>query len=317
MRYEFSPINARGQLRWPNGAKVALIVTANMEYWDLIKDTDKPYYAGGPSILPDLLPGNVPDFPNFSWREYGQRVGIWRLFNCFDKLGLPLSCTMNAKTAQEVPQIVEAVLSRGWELVAHNYEQGELLTNFAHDRSKESSVIQETLKVYQEFVGKPAMGWLSSSLRGTLNTCDIIAENGLIFYCDIMNDDQPYLIETDSGPIVSIPYSNEINDFTLLTRRAHTNSEFVDILKCELQELLSEASESGSGRLMNLGLHPHVSGRAYRTAALREFLTFAKSQDGVWFATREEIAKWYLDNHVGHIVPRTKANGGNAVKNIT
>ena len=302
MKYPYSPIISRGKLKWPNGAKIALIVTANLEYWDLIKDTDKPYYAGGPSILPDSLPGNVPDFPNFTWREYGQRVGIWRIFRAFDKLGLPLSCTMNAKTALELPELIDAVKQRDWELLAHNYEQGELLTNLAHKPAEESVVIKKTLDVYQQSMGKPARGWLSSSLRGTLNTCDIIAEHGLSFYCDLMNDDQPYLVDTKHGPIVSIPYSNEINDFTLLTRRAHSNAEFVDILKCELTELLNEANDDQSGRLMNLGLHPHVVGRAYRMPALREFLNFAKDLEGVWFATREEIADWYLLNHQGHIV---------------
>lgn len=302
MKYTYSAMPTRGKLKFPNGAKVALIITANLEYWDLVKDTDKPYYAGGPPILPDLLPGNVPDFPNFTWREYGQRVGIWRLFSCFEKLGVPLSCTMNAKMALEIPEIVNEVKKQNWELLAHNYEQGELMTNFAHDPEKESEVIKATLDVYADFMGKPAKGWLSSSLRGTLNTCDIIKQHGLLFYCDIMNDDQPYLIETEHGPLVSMPYSNEINDFTLFTRRAHTNDEFVDILKCELTELLSESVDSGSSRMMNLGLHPHVSGRAYRMPAIREFLEFAKSLEGVWFATREEIANWYMENHEGHIV---------------
>ena len=293
---------SRGKIQFPNGAKVALIITANLEYWDLIKDTDKPYYAGGPPILPDLLPGNIPDFPNFTWREYGQRVGIWRLFNCFEKMGVPLSCTMNAKMALEIPEIVNKVKAMDCELRAHNYEQGELMTNFAHDAEKETEVIKATLDVYQDFMGKPAKGWLSSSLRGTLNTCGIIKKNGLLFYCDIMNDDQPYLIETEHGPIVCMPYSNEINDFTLMTRRAHNNRDFVDIFKAELTELLDESTESGSSRMMNLGLHPHVSGRAYRMPAVREFLEFAKSLDGVWFATREEIASWYMENHEGHIL---------------
>ena len=253
------------------------------------------------AILPDSLPGNVPDFPNFTWREYGQRVGIWRIIKCFDKLGLPLSCTMNAKVALELPELIEAVTSRGWELVAHNYEQGELLTELAHDPETERAVIKATLDVYEKAVGNPARGWLSSSLRGTLNTCNIIAEHGLSFYCDLMNDDQPYMVTTKNGPIVSIPYSNEINDFTLLTRRAHTNDEFVNILKCELTELLNESNEDKSARLMNVGLHPHVIGRAYRMPALREFLNFAKNLEGVWFATREEIADWYLQNNEGHI----------------
>lgn len=302
MHYDYSPIRHRGKLPWPDGKRVALIMTANLEYWDMIKDTDKPYYAGGPAVLPDGLPGNIPDFPNYMWREYGQRTGIWRLFSCFEEAGVPLSCTMNAKTAKKLPQLIDTVKENGWELLAHNYEQGELLTDFAKDPEKERAVIKATLDVYQETMGKQARGWLSSSLRGTLNTCDILVENGLDFYCDMMNDDQPYLVRTNSGKtIVSIPYTNEINDFTLLTRRAHTNDEMLDILKTELTELMREANRDESGRLMNLGLHPHVIGRAYRMPIVREFLEFAKNMDGVWFATREEIADWYMQHHEAHI----------------
>lgn len=301
MQYKFSPITQRGPLRWPNGASVALIITLNLEHWDRVKDTDQPYYAGGPAILPDTLPGNVADFPNYCWREYGQRVGIWRLFDIFDELELPASCTINAKTALERAPIVEAAKQRGWEILAHNYEQGELLTDYAHDIEKERDVIARTLEVYQQAIGRPAKGWLSSSLRGTVNTCGILAEKGLSFYCDLMNDDQPYLVETEHGPIVSTPYSNEINDFTLLTRRGHSSREFVEILIEELDVLREEATAQGSGRMMNVGLHPHVSGRAYRKRAVREFLQYAKSQTDVWFATREEIAAWYLQNLSGHI----------------
>ncbi len=308
MHYDYSPIRHRGKLPWPDGKQVALIMTANLEYWDMIKDTDKPYYAGGPAILPDGLPGNVPDFPNFMWREYGQRTGIWRLFSCFEDAGVPLSCTMNAKTALELPQLIDTVKENGWELLAHNYEQGELLTNYANDPDKERAVIKATLDVYEDVMGKPARGWLSSSLRGTLNTCDILVENGVDFYCDMMNDDQPYLVRTNSGKsIVSIPYTNEINDFTILTRRAHTNDEMLDILKTELTELIREAKRDESGRLMNLGLHPHVIGRAYRMPIVREFLEFAKNLDGVWLATREEISDWYMQHHEAHIPGQLQA----------
>jgi len=267
----------------------------------MTKDTDEAYYAGGPPILPDVLPGRIPDFPNFTWREYGQRVGIWRLFDTFVKAGVPASCTINAKTALERPEIARFPDEHGWEVLAHNYEQGELLTGFGGDIKKEREVVEATLKVYEEFYGRKAKGWLSSSLRGTPNTPEILAEHGCIFYCDIMNDDQPYLLETDAGPIVSTPYTNEINDFTILTRRGHTTDEMRDILIEELSVLHKEASESGSGRMMNVGLHPHVTGRAYRIRAVQEFLEFAKGLEGVWFAKREEVAEWYLNNHDGHI----------------
>jgi allantoinase len=298
MEYDFVPLPQRQPLKWPNGARVALILTFNLETWDLTKDTDKPYYAGGPAILPDILPGNVPDFPNYSWREYGQRVGIWRLLDLFDKLGVKASCTTNAVTFERRKAMTDAVLERGWELLAHNWEQGELLTGFANDPEAERDIILRSLAQYEKYTGRPAKGWLSSSLRGTMNTAGILAEAGCTFYCDIMNDDQPYLLRTANGPIVSTPYSNEINDFTFITRKNFTTDQFAQALIEELDVLYDEGATSG--RIMNVGLHPHVSGRAHRIRALREFIEHAKSLPGVWWATREEIADWYLENHEAH-----------------
>ena len=299
MDYPYIPMPQRGRLEWPEGKRVALVLTFNLETWDLTKDTDKPYYAGGPAILPDTLPGNVPDFPNYSWREYGQRVGIWRLIDLFDEMGVPASCTTNAVTFVRRRAMTDAVLERGWELLAHNWEQGELLTDFAKDPVKEREVVLRTLDAYEEHVGRRAKGWLSSSLRGTLQTADILAEAGLQFYCDIMNDDQPYLLSTPSGPIVSVPYSNEINDFTLLTRRNYTTDQFRDILIEELDVLHEEGGKTA--KIMNVGLHPHVSGRAHRVRALREFIQHAKSLPGVWWARREEIAAAYRPQAATHM----------------
>ena len=199
MKYEYAPITQRPRLRWPHGKRVALLITFNLETWDLTKDTDAPYYAGGPPILPDTLPGRVPDFPNYSWREYGQRVGIWRQFELFDELGVTPGCTLNAVTCERRLPMVQAAMDRGCELIAHNYEQGELLTDFSGDEAREREVIHRTLEIYERIVGRKARGWLSSSLRGTLATPGILAEAGLLFYCDLMNDDQPYLLHTPHG----------------------------------------------------------------------------------------------------------------------
>lgn len=304
MEYDYVPISQRQPLHWPNGARVALILTFNLETWDLTKDTDKPYYAGGPAILPDVLPGNVPDFPNYTWREYGQRVGIWRLYDLFDELGAKASCTTNAVTFERCAAMVDACLERGWELLAHNWEQGELLSNFAHQPDKEREIVLRTLAQYEKYTGRKAQGWLSSSLRGTLQTADILAEYGCKFYCDIMNDDQPYLLRTPHGPIVATPYSNEINDFTFITRKNFTTDQFRDALIEELDVLYAEGAKTG--RIMNVGLHPHVSGRAHRIRAIREFIQHAQSLPGVWWATREEIADWYLANHESHIPGQLK-----------
>lgn len=304
MEYDYVPISERGQLKWPDGKKVALILTFNLETWDLIKDTDAPYYAGGPAILPDTLPGNIPDYPNFTWREYGQRVGIWRLYDLFDELGVKASCTTNAVTFERRNPMVKACLDRGWELITHNYEQGELLTKFAHEPEQEEAIISRSIEMFEKHVGRRPVGWLSSSLRGTLNTPAILAKEGYKFYCDIMNDDQPFMIRTDNGPIVSVPYSNEINDFTIITRRGHTTDEYRDILIEELNVLYKEGATQA--RIMNVGLHPHVTGRAYRIRAIREFLEYAKTLPDVWWTTREEIADWYLEQQETHIPGQLK-----------
>ena len=176
MRYPFVPFPMRGPLRWPQGKRLALIVTINLEYWDLLKESPAPYYAGGPAILPDMLPGNIPDFPNFSWREYGQRMGVWRLYDAFVEAGVRASCTMNAKTALERRSVIDGALERGFELIPHNYEQGELLCHLQHKPDEERRVIEETLKVYERVTGRRPQGWLSSSLRGTTNTASILVE---------------------------------------------------------------------------------------------------------------------------------------------
>jgi peptidoglycan/xylan/chitin deacetylase (PgdA/CDA1 family) len=276
------------------------MLTINFEYWDKVKDTDKPFYPGGPSIVGGDLAGNVYDNPNYTWREYGQRVGVWRMFDQFDKAGIPATCTMNAKMGVERRAVIDAALERRWEIVAHNYVQTDLLTDYTFDEAKEREVIRETLRVYREVCGKPAKGWLSSSLRSTLNTADLLAEEGLIFLTDLLNDDQPYLIRTRSGkPLVSVPYTSEVNDFTVFMRQGKDVDGAFNVFKEQFDWLYEESATSG--RFMNIGLHPHVIGQPFRIRALRDFLAYVKRFDDVWFATREEIAEWYLDNHASHI----------------
>jgi len=301
MHYDFTPMPQRKPLVWPNGKRMAVILTINFEFWDKVQESDKPYYPGGPGIVGGNLPGNVYDNPNFTWREYGQRVGVWRLFDVFDAEGVPASCTMNAKMALERSQVIDAALERGWEIVAHNYVQDELLTDYMFDEATERDVIRRTLDTYEQAVGKKAKGWLSSSLRSTLNTIDILAEEGLIFTTDLLNDDQPYLIKTRSGkPMVSVSYTSEVNDFSFL-RQGLSVDTGLQMFKEQFDWLYGESETSG--RFMNIGLHPHVIGQPFRIRAIRDFIRYAKQFDDVWFATREEIAEWYLQTHQDHIEP--------------
>ena len=300
MQYDFVPIAHRKPLRWPNGKRLAVILTTNLEYWDPVKDTPKPFYPGGPGIVGGDLPGNVYDNPNFTWREYGQRVGVWRMFDVFDAEGVPSSCTVNAKMAIERRAVVDAALQRGWELVPHNFVQTELLTDYMFDENAERETIRATLRIFEETCGRKPKGWLSSSLRSTLNTADILAEEGLIFLTDLLNDDQPYLLKTRSGrPLVSVSYTSEVNDFTVFMRQGQTADGALAVFKEQFDWLYAESATSG--RFMNIGLHPHVIGQPFRIRALRDFIRYAKQFDDIWFATREEIAEWYLQTHADHI----------------
>ena len=166
-------------------------------------------------------------------------------------------------------------------------------------RNSQRAVIKRTLEQYVRAIGRPAKAWLSSALRGTVYTPAFLKEFGLIAYCDYLNDDQPYLIQTTHGPIVCVPYSNDINDFNLFARGGMSASAGLETLKLCFGQLYAESA--ASGRLMNFGMHPHVMGQAHRIGALRDFIGYAKSHEGVWFASREEIATWYLDIHEAHI----------------
>ncbi len=298
--YDYVPLPDRRPLRFPNGARMALIITINLEYWEKSRpDQKEPLFTGGPMTIPHALPGDVWDSANWTWREYGQRVGIWRLIDMFDNADVKPSCTVNGLMMVERRRIVDAVNERGWELVPHNWAQNDLLTYYAGNPDAEHAVIKRTVDKYREVVGRAPKAWLSSAIRGTPHTPAFLKAFGFIAYCDYLNDDQPYLIKTVHGPIVCIPYSNDINDFSLFARGGMSGTSGLETLKACFEELYAESGKTG--RIMNLGLHPHVAGQPHRIGALREFVEYARSYKDVWFASREELATWYLDHHASHI----------------
>ena len=298
--YPFVALPDRKPLRFPNGAQLALILTINIEYWEKSRPGQKePLFTGGPMTIPHGLPGEVLDTANWTWREYGQRVGIWRMMDVFDRFGVKPSCTINGMAMTERRRIVDACKERGWELVPHNWAQNDLLAFYANDPNAERELILRTLQTYEKVSGRPAKAWLSSAIRGTVYTPALLKEFGLIAYCDYLNDDQPYLIDTPHGPIVCVPYSNDINDFNLFARGGMSASAGLETLKLCFDQLYEEGAHTG--RIMNVGLHPHVMGQPHRIGALRDFVDYARARAKVWFPSREELATWYLEIHASHI----------------
>jgi len=297
--YPYVPIVDRGPLRFPHGARVAMIFTINLETWEKVRPGQKTPFFQGPTTIPSMLPAELFDSTNHTWREYGQRVGAWRIFEAFDAGGVPASCTISGLTAMTRRRLVDAVNERGWELVAHNWAQSDLLSDHGYDPAAEKDIIDRTLDTFEQVVGRPAKVWLSTALRSTFHTPGFLAQRGIIAFCDYLNDDQPYLISTENGVLVATPYSNDVNDFAIFSRGNATPEMGLASLKSYFDELYREGERSG--RIMNFGIHPHVMGLPHRIGPLRDFMSYLKRHEGVWFCTREELARWYLANHKGHI----------------
>lgn len=292
--YPYQPITDRPKFTWRGGERLAVIFTINIEAWSLTRPTKEKIYQGGPGILPDPTPGDIPDWPNYTWREYGQRVGFWRLVDIFDRHGISPSCTINTRVCEQFPRILEAGLHRGWEFVAHGEEQGVLLTEYAYDIDAERQVIANVVDKFHRHVGKRPLGWLSSSCRFTANTPRILAEQGFLFHCDYQNDDQPFVITIDGHRMAGIPFNIEINDYTVFFRRNFTTDEWLNMLVEAFDVLYDECVADGQGRLMNIGLHPHVIGAPFRIRSIEHFLNYLDDKHGVFYPTREEIANWTL-----------------------
>lgn len=293
--YEYSPIIDRKPLRWPNGARIAVVPTINVETWNAVPEKGKLNYPGGPNVLPIPLPEDVPDLINHTWREYGHRVGIWRIIEAFDRYKVTATATLNTQVGKRFPRILSELKKRNWELVAHSQIENDLLVNFSKDPAAERRYIKATLAEYEEVVGRKAKGWLSPSVSPTLNTLGILAEEGIEFFCDFVNDDQPYPIQVGNRTILSIPYTVEVNDYPLFMRHFHSPEAVYQILEAQFETLYDEGRENG--RMMMIGLHPHVIGQPYRIGTLHKILAHMKSREKVWFTSREQIADWYRKQH--------------------
>lgn len=228
---------------------------------------------------------------NFSWREYGLRVGIWRVFDLLDKHGLRASAPINTQFAVRYPQIVEAARQRKWEFVAHSRLQHDLLSNFAEDRSAEGKFLDEVFKEYMEAFGHSPRGWISPSFSQSPNTLALLAERGLHWFCDFGNDDQPYALTVEGRRLLCIPQDMEFPDSSILLRRNFSSTAYAEALEEGFTVLHEEGKHQA--RLMNVIIHPHVLGRADRIRAVDRVLRYMRGSPDVWFPMRQEIADWY------------------------
>ncbi len=277
-RFAYSAIVDRPPLKWPNGAHVALWVIPNIEHFHFDQ-----VYGGTASTPPDVIA--------YAPRDYGNRVGVWRLMDVLDKHHIRATVALNAEICEYEPRIVEEGNKRGWEWMGHNLSNSRRLSGL--DEPEERHIISETVRIISSGAGKAPRGWLGSGLAETIRTPDILKEHGIDYVADWVNDDQPYVMKTAHGELHTIPYSSEINDKPAYEDKRVTPQEFGRMIRDQFDTLYREGQHSG--RVMAICLHPYLSGVPHRIRCLDEALSYITSHEHVWRATGSEIIDAYKE----------------------
>ena len=274
-RYDWSMLHTRKPVQWPGGARIALSIVTALE-WFPLDMTNKPFAPPGAMVT------SYPDLRHYTLRDYGNRVGIYRLMREFDARRLKVTAAINAAVAQRYPSLLQEVRQRGWAVMGHGTDMAHL-HHSGLDQAAEGALIDQSLKV----LGK-VRGWLSPAKGESFATLDLIAARGLDYTCDWDNDDMPYAMRTASGPLYAMPHSPDIDDFSILIRNHHTEQEFTEQLIDQFDVLYEEAGKQG-GRIMSIALRPWITGQPYRITALAKALDHIQARGKVWSATCSEI----------------------------
>ena len=275
--FEYSPLPQRPPLKLPNGARVALWVIPNIEYFAIDE-------VIGPRVGPE-----VPNVPAFAIRDYGARVGVWRIAEVLRKHRVRATVALNSDVCDAYPEIVAAGVEWGWEFMGHGETNTRRLTNLP--REEEAGVIERVTKRISGATGRQPAGWLGPGLMESFNTLDLLAANGYQYVADWVNDDQPYRMQIGDRRLISVPYTQEANDLPAYERQLLTPEGFEALIRRQFDVLYREGETSG--RVMAIALHPYLTGVPHRIDALDRALGYILAHDGVWVTTGGEIADWF------------------------
>ncbi|MFI5021573.1 MAG: polysaccharide deacetylase family protein [Alphaproteobacteria bacterium] len=279
-RYSYSPIAARPRLSWPEGARVALWVVPNIEHYEYL-----------PRVrVRDPWPRTPhPDVLGYSIRDYGNRVGLWRLFEVMDRHGIRCTASLNLAVFEHYPEILAACEARRWDVMCHGIYNTRYHWDLSED--EERAAIADCVESYRRLTGRRLAGWFSPGVSNTLRTPDLVAEAGIKYSCDFYHDDQPTPLRVRSGRLISLPYSMDLND-AVLYRYACEGEEFARMITDHFDTVYREGE--AQGRVMCVALHPYMMGQPHRIRHLDKALDYIMGHEGVWQATGEEIVDWYI-----------------------
>ncbi len=278
-RYDYHPLPERADWDWPEGRRLAFCVTTNIEA-----------YAFGSGLGPDpARQDGVQTQRNFAWRDYGNRVGIWRLFELADELGLPLAHNVNSLIYQVAPQIMTVIRKRGDEFVGHGRSNAESIRGMWE--ADEAELIAQASAAFVTHEGRMPAGWMGPGGIESARTLDLLKEAGYRYVMDWPLDDQPVWLRTRSGPILCVPYPIELNDIGTNVLRHESAETFADMIVCQFEEMVRQCERAPL--VMNVSLHPFIVGQPFRLWRLRQALQHCRThalRERVWWTRPGEIA---------------------------
>lgn len=278
--YPWSNLFARPPVKWPNGKNIAVWIVVSLEWFPIV-----------PSDVPFRAPGHMqttyPDFRHYTAREYGTRIGMYRLLDAFKTVGARVSVAANSAIAERYPSLIAAIVEDGHEIIAHSTDMnGTIATGL--DEAAERNLILQSLDMLERVAGKRPRGWHSIARSQSWNTPRLVAEAGVEYMCDWVNDEMPFAMNTPSGSIVNVPLNHELGDRQILTVQQQSVDSYAEQVRDACLLLEDEASRFG-GRMLPLAITPYIMGLPYRMYAFESLLGWLAARTNCGFATGAEI----------------------------
>jgi allantoinase len=280
-RYAYSPIVKRPDYSWPGGKRLAFYIALNIEHFA---------FGAGIGMDPARREGQQ-NSRNFAWRDYGNRIGNWRLFEILDELNLPATILLNSEVCHHYPAIVDKIKARGDDVLGHGRSNAEVLRGMWE--ADEANAIKQCTETIAQHVGVRPTGWMGPGALESNVTPDLLKEAGYTHLLDWPVDDQPIWMQTRAGPLLSVPYPMELNDAGTLVWRDHTGREFADMIVDQFEELLEQSERAPM--VFALALHGFVVGQPFRLRPLRQAIRHCvehKNRERVWFTRAGDIANY-------------------------
>jgi peptidoglycan/xylan/chitin deacetylase (PgdA/CDA1 family) len=284
-RFEYAPIGGRAPYRWPGGARLAVYFALGVEY-----------YAFGEGLSDQLVPSVAkPDVLNWSWQEYGNRVGAWRLLDAFAEDDLPLAILLNTAIYDHAPALTDAFRRASHEIVAHGHSNSDTLGGM--DEAVEARYLADVTARIAAHERTPPQGWASPWIAETARTPDLLARLGYRYVLDWCMDDQPVWLKTAHGPLLAVPYSQELNDSSTMIGRQFSAGDFADMIVDQFDEMMRSGRDEPL--VMSVILHAFIAGQPFRMRALRRAIRhIVQRRADIWLTQPGQICA-----HVAQLEP--------------